>query len=198
MNFLLTHGESWERLLETAFDAILVLDGARRAVFCNPACERLIGYTLAELRTGRGESVTAALFPNLQTLRGPNPSQRLGFTFQRKDRSHLALDATYTMVFNVPRDVLFVLGVLRESPAQGSAAQTDSGTEGCYMDLDTLLYSHRKGLDQILEAAERKVLRSTLHVAGGRCRKAAEYLGISRSRLYRRLKALGIEVAKNP
>ena len=53
--------------------------------------------------------------------------------------------------------------------------------------------SRDRSLDDIMYAVERREILAALARAAGRRTKAAEYLGISRSRLYRRMEALGIE-----
>ena len=50
-----------------------------------------------------------------------------------------------------------------------------------------------RSLDDILSSVERREILSALAKAGGHRTKAAELLEISRSRLYRRMEALGIE-----
>lgn len=52
-------------------------------------------------------------------------------------------------------------------------------------------------LDQIIEDVERKAIKNALAAAGGQRNKAAELMGISRSRLYRRMEALGIDPKAN-
>ncbi len=49
-----------------------------------------------------------------------------------------------------------------------------------------------EGLEAILEAAERRAIRAALDAAAGDVPTAAEALGVARSTLYRRIKALGI------
>lgn len=53
--------------------------------------------------------------------------------------------------------------------------------------------SRDRSLDEIMYAVERREILAALARAAGRRTKAAAYLGISRSRLYRRMEALGIE-----
>ncbi len=48
-------------------------------------------------------------------------------------------------------------------------------------------------LDQILTRIEKREIVAALHRADGQRTKAARMLGISRSRLYRRMEALGID-----
>lgn len=51
-----------------------------------------------------------------------------------------------------------------------------------------------RSLDEVLYSVERREILTALARAGGQRTKAAESLGISRSRLYRRMAALGIEL----
>lgn len=53
-------------------------------------------------------------------------------------------------------------------------------------------------LDQFLSAVEKKEIINALKKAGGRRTLAARILGISRSRLYRRMEALGIAYQDPP
>jgi len=50
-----------------------------------------------------------------------------------------------------------------------------------------------RSLDAVLAAVEKREILSALSRASGQRSKAAEMLGISRSRLYRRMQVLGIE-----
>jgi DNA-binding NtrC family response regulator len=52
-------------------------------------------------------------------------------------------------------------------------------------------------LDALLEQVERRMLTTALRKAGGNKSKAAEWLGIWRARLIRRLDALGIDQAED-
>ena len=143
-------------------------------------------------------SFDGILVPDLQSLCCRNPSQRLGFRFMRKDDTCIVLDAVYAVVCNVHRAILFVLGVLRKSAAEAGPARPWSDWEACHLNIALLLHNERKGLDEILKEAERKAILSAMQATGSRCRKAAEHMGISRSRLYRRLRALGIETPERP
>ena len=51
----------------------------------------------------------------------------------------------------------------------------------------------RGSLDQILTTIEKREILGALHRAHGQRTLAAKMLGISRSRLYRRMEALGID-----
>lgn len=53
-------------------------------------------------------------------------------------------------------------------------------------------------LDQVLAAVERKEIINALRKAGGRRTLAARLLGISRSRLYRRMEALRVVFHEPP
>ena len=48
-------------------------------------------------------------------------------------------------------------------------------------------------LDDVLTIIEKREILAALHLAGGQRTRAARLLSISRSRLYRRMEALGIE-----
>ena len=53
-------------------------------------------------------------------------------------------------------------------------------------------------LDPILEAVEKRLIRLALRKAGGNATKAAEFLGIWRARLLRRVQALGLDQPNAP
>ena len=56
--------------------------------------------------------------------------------------------------------------------------------------------SKQRPLDQILNEIEKREILGALHRAGGERTQAAKMLGISRSRLYRRMELLGIDLKK--
>jgi len=79
--------------------------------------------------------------------------------------------------------------VNRGLSGQGRAVQ-DGGRRNGYVLVGT---NGNRSLDEILYSVERREILAALARAGGHRTRAAELLAISRSRLYRRMEALGIE-----
>jgi len=73
-----------------------------------------------------------------------------------------------------------------------TVSELDRHAPGSYMPQNPHPPSHRS-LDDILTSIERREILAALHRAHGQRTLAAKALGISRSRLYRRMEALGID-----
>jgi hypothetical protein len=179
---------SLSELFDSAYDGIFVLDAERRVVLFNQACERLTGRSAGEVigtacECGNGGncaepnngSLAATLCPGAEIFQGHlNPATR---------RIHLRsgngeprwLETHYMPVRDAGGRPQCVIGVLRDGaaePAEEAVPVTP--------------------LDERLADIERRAILAAIRKAGGRRNLAARMMGISRSRLYRRLEALGI------
>ncbi|MBX3394955.1 MAG: hypothetical protein KF841_06270 [Phycisphaerae bacterium] len=138
----------------------------------------------------------------------------------RKDSRIIWVETIYTAVKNHANQTQLVIGVVRqltgaESIAAASGvdwppAQQHEGAPGdpspipgnelieFTADDSTAASARSLRLDQQLERFERNVIVRALASAGGQRNRAAELMGISRSRLYRRMEALGIKPDELP
>jgi len=200
-------------VLTNTADGVFVLDGTYHCVLFNAACERITGYLAAEMlgtdccRVDDAESTgnirqapTGGLCPRLHGLRGEVSAPQEPMRIRRKDGSITWVKEHYVALRDERGGLSGVIGVLRLRPApmvqdeqrpglsedlprptRGETSATDDATRG----LD-------QRLDDLLASVERRAILSALQRARGRRSQAARDLGISRSRLYRRMEALGI------
>jgi PAS domain S-box-containing protein len=186
-----------EHALASASDGVFMVDSRRRFAFFNPACERLIGCRQAEV-VGQecprsdvpGDSGLAtrsfprALGPSSRLFAGTVPVESRVVTLTRSDGSSVAVQVVFLALHNGTGAVNGVLGFVRR------AEQETVGGAGAAQPGSTSREPH--ALDEILESVEREAILSALRSTGGQRTRAAARMRISRSRLYRRLEALGI------
>ena len=186
-----------EHALASASDGIFMVDGRRRFAFFNPACERLIGCRQAEVvgqecprsdapdgTGGATRSFPRSLGPSSGVLAGHMPFESRVVTLTRPDGSSVAVQILFLALHNGTGTVNGVLGFVRraEQETAGGAGAADAGSAS----------REPHALDEILESVEREAILAALRSTGGQRTRAAARMRISRSRLYRRLEALGI------
>ena len=93
---------------------------------------------------------------------------------------------------NVSDAVEYEATLEKELAAARNSTRTEEEMDATTTD-KTDTQSRGGALDSILERVERDEIIAALHRTGGQRTKAARILGISRSRLYRRMEALGID-----
>ncbi|MFH1416879.1 MAG: PAS domain S-box protein [Planctomycetota bacterium] len=211
---------SSSRLLSRARDGVFVIDRDRRIVLFNEAMERLTGYTfeevadkdclcydLLECKDEHGRVLSAALCPAKDLLEGTRDSARQRLQIRRKGGTYIHVEIVYSRVADSSDSADYVLGVARDvtdafgreldlrreietlrgrsdqpaaspDPRQSAAPQQSTGE---------LL------LDPLLAHYEREAIMRAMRAANWQRNKAAQLMGISRSRLYRRMEALGID-----
>jgi PAS domain S-box-containing protein len=173
-------------------EGFLVLDQQGRIVSYNAGCEHLTGHSLEEPSGGKRQYVATNLFPNYWEIAKAGPGHRRRLRMIHRDGHAIVLDAVYTPIRNARSEVAFVAcSISTASPSAVTRNDLPSGHNGA-SDAHPIAVTDGKTLDQILQDVERGVILSALRSTGGRRTDAAAQMGISRSRLYRRLEALGI------
>lgn len=116
-----------DRLLSNALDGVFVVDGQRRFVMFNEACQRLTGYSEAEM-LGRqcachdavacedeyGRSLGGSLCPGLAVFKGNLPSAKQRMQIRRKDGTNLWIETSYTPIKDESGRIECVLGIMRD------------------------------------------------------------------------------------
>ncbi len=212
---------SLDLLLRSAADGIFVLDRHRHFVLYNEACERLTGYKADELidsnchcrevmdcRDEYDRPLSAALCPADGLFDGSVPSARQKMKIRRRDGSRLWIETAYTPVTSGAGEVEWVMGIMRDiteakvreletaqelndAHRHGGAAAAGA-LRGLPTAGETAATSETLRLDDILARVEREAIQRALNAASRQRNRAAQLMGISRSRLYRRMEALGI------
>lgn len=201
--------------LRDALDGFFILDRERRFVLFNQGCERITGYTSDEV-VGRqcqcgdmmqchdrhGRHLWGALCPARAVFEGGSEGARQRMEIRRKDGSSVWIETIYTPVRDRGGLVECVLGVVRDI---SEAMEREGELRNA---IDTLRSSATSAaspgpcptseapalrLDEALAQVEREVIVSALRAANWHRNRAAELMNISRSRLYRRMEALGIK-----
>jgi len=168
--------------------------------------------TLTDGRDGNGRSLAGALCPSAQVFRGNRTSVRQRMCIRHSDGHHVWVETTYSAILDSDGYVGGVIGIvrditdakLREGDISGSQQRSmimnpdnasipvNSGI-GDEIDGDGTADDGTGALDRILSTIEKREIVNALSRANGQRTLAAKLLGISRSRLYRRMEALGID-----
>jgi PAS domain S-box-containing protein len=202
---------SLDELLSDTVDGVFVLDREYRVVSVSDGCERITGCDRGELLgsrcNGRGESPSAPLggrswmrliCPSRGFARGEAPKDTRRSLIRRQDGSEVCVETDYTPLYDASGEVSCVLGVVRDitetvrrgqltnpGPAVSESTLSAGGSESSAVS--------NGSLDTILQGVEKREILMALRRARGQRAQAARSLGISRSRLYRRMEALGID-----
>lgn len=200
---------SLETLFQHALDGVFVIDRERRYVLFNEGCERLTGYHRGEVvgqscqcgevttcHDNQGRPLWGFLCPALTLFNGTAPSAHQRMEIHRKDGSTLWVETVYTPVPNGEGRIEYVLGVVRdvteiklmEDELRAEMTRLREKAATAANEPDAALHD----LDAALASVERAFILRALKAADGQRNKAAENMNISRSRLYRRMEALGI------
>ncbi|HKQ47970.1 MAG TPA: PAS domain S-box protein [Phycisphaerae bacterium] len=198
---------SLDKLLRHALDGVFVVDRQRRYVVFNEGCERITGFRGEEIvgqvcqcgdvvkcRDDHGRPLWGFLCPATTLFESSALSARQRMQICRKDGAKLWVETVYTPVRDWSGRVEYVLGVIRD-------VSETKGTEDDLREEMSRLRKRAEGqggnsepedLDGVLARVERECILRALKTADGQRNKAAEIMNISRSRLYRRMEALGI------
>ncbi len=165
---------------------------------------------LMDCRDEHDRPLTAALCPADGLFDGSVPYARQKMQIRRRDGSRLWIETVYTPITNGAGQVEWVLGVMRDitesrareqeqaqewAEARRPAAPAASAASGELRGLPPsgeASADQTLRLDDILARVEREAIYRALNAAGRQRNRAAQLMGISRSRLYRRMEALGI------
>lgn len=174
---------------------------------------------ILECRDEQGRRLSSVLCPAKDLFEGRRGSARQRLQIRRKDGSILWVETIYTAVPGTSGEVEYVLGVLRDisdaktkedellqtiatlrhravGPFAGEPLQAAPADETAAS--ATARYEDNLRLDPLLARCEREAILRALSAAHGQRNKAAQLMGISRSRLYRRIDALGVDLKGHP
>ncbi|GJQ27481.1 MAG: hypothetical protein HBSAPP02_25130 [Phycisphaerae bacterium] len=183
------------------------------------ACNEII-----QCRDEHGRPLGGFLCPARSVFDGDTSQALLRMQISHRDGRILWVETHYSPIRDPVGRIEFVLGMVRdvsESKAHMDELKThmadlrrrldepsrpiadsekpdgDSMSASCERDAlpRSTNSTERTPLDRILEDVERREILRALEAAGGQRTLAAQIMGISRSRLYRRLDALGLDQA---
>lgn len=176
-------------------------------------CGDLIGC-----RDDYGRPLWGALCPTHDLFEGSTDVARQRMQLRRKDGSATWVETIYTPVRDRSGHVECILGVVRDvndakkreeelrTELSAAVEQVRAATAQALVDHSQMAQAHATAaggsrtsteahpqkLDSVLERVEKELILKALRDAGWHRNKAATRMGISRSRLYRRMEALGI------
>lgn len=197
-------------------DGLFIVDSAHRYVEFSAVCERITGLSResvlgsqcscqlpTDCRAERERSLLGALCPGLRAFSDEDglPKQRI--RFRRPDGHSVSVEITFSRIASGDGDSSYLVGIMREvtdvleddadeprvTNDTRDVADFDLPGDGPTAPEDASLGA----LDRILCGIERDEIVRALRRSGGQRMMAARVLGISRSRLYRRMDALGID-----
>lgn len=204
-------------VLRNALDGLFVLDRERRFVLFSDGCERITGYgrgsvigtqchchELTECRDEHGRSLSGALCPSLRVFNGEVPAVRQHMSVEHRDGHTVWVETTYSPMHGKDGSIECVVGFLRDvSDSREGLGASTMGTTSQSNRQSTYAggggsdaQAGDRPLDDILNSIEKREILTALRRANGQRTLAAQLLRISRSRLYRRMEALGIDPRK--
>ncbi len=185
-------------------EGLIVMGPDRRIVSMNSFCaellgvraDPLIGTTCPARATGpdanraSDSAYPPSLAPTDALFSGQTPVEAQRAKIRRPDGSEAVVLAAYVAVQLDPNVPAHILGIVRPAEPAG-----DTPIFEREFALGVLSSTAKPpNLDNILESVEREAIRAALRTTRGRRTDAAQLLGISRSRLYRRLELLGTDI----
>jgi transcriptional regulator with PAS, ATPase and Fis domain len=199
-------------------DGVFVLDSSYRCVLFTPACERITGYSASEVlgtdfRREEGGSRPGppdrpplhTLCPDWRPLRDEPDTLRKQLRIRRQDGATVWVEGQYTVLRDEGGQLKGVIGILRvrstaavneerlrAPPAALPPDDLPDLLRGETLKTDETGAALDQPLDDVLASVERRAILTALRRTQGQRSRAAREMGISRSRLYRRMEALGI------
>ncbi|HNQ22725.1 MAG TPA: PAS domain S-box protein [Phycisphaerae bacterium] len=166
-----------------------------------------------ECGDSQSQTLVEALCPGLQVFHGDVATCRQRVRIRRRDGQDVLVETRYSPMYDDHGSVACVVGVVRDiSGASDVEKELRKGGNGTFITggLEPLLPEpavpvgdagggaddgdeSEGALDRVLASVERREILQALRTAGGQRTLAAKALGISRSRLYRRMEALRID-----
>ena len=169
-------------------------------------------YDITDCKDEFGRSLSEILCPGLHVLEGYVPQARQRMQIRHRDGRQIDVETIYSPIRNDRGEITHVIGIVRdltdlteeerslrdvtrklnaEAIVDVSKSKSISTRE---LDTDLVKAPTAGGpLDRILAAIEKREILAALHRSNSQRTLAARSLGISRSRLYRRMEALGID-----
>lgn len=215
-------GLSLEQVLHGAADGVFIIDEERRFIYFSDRCSTLTGYPAEEVlgttckcadvtncHDDYGRPLWGALCPAKQILDGSAPTALQRMRIRRRDGSLLWVETSYAALRNGGGGgIAGIVGIMRDvsdskqrdvelhEEMGALAAELDRARAEKYAEASSASAPTdgvALNLDDAMQRIERDVIIRSLRAAGGHRNQAARLLGISRSRLYRRMEALRID-----
>lgn len=202
-------------ILRACVDGVFIINTDRRYVEFSAACERITGLSRSNVVDGRcschqatechdehHRSLAGALCPGLRVLSGEVPATRQRMRLRRPDGTTAWVETSYSRIVGSDGNLPFVVGIMRdvtddrERDADFGVSVDRSLSQRILSTANETRQAGRtkgESLDGILNKIERDEIVDALRRSGGQRMRAARTLGISRSRLYRRMEALQID-----
>ena len=214
-----------EHMWQHARDGVFLIDRQRHYVLFSEVLEKMTGFKSADMvdkdclcadvlncRDEQGRKLSSVLCPAKALFEGTQDSIRQRLQIRRRDGSDIWIETMYTTVPGTTGAPEYVLGVvrditdakarememmnelsrLREQVRQLGGTTQPAGAPAAAPTPEALR------LDPLLAQCEREAILRALKAAHGQRNKAAQMMGISRSRLYRRMEALGVDLKEHP
>lgn len=204
-----------EAALRDAADGIFILDRNRRISFFSDACRRITGtdsggalgvsclcHELLECVDVHGRRLEGVLCPAVSILNGDLTYHRQRMAISRQDGQRVWVETTYAPIHDDQGKVAGVVAIMRdindviarEEELVAAAQRGRTTSDAASASADVPDNGTRMGvLDKKLANLERSEILDALQGTRGQRTLAARRLGISRSRLYRRMEALEID-----
>ncbi len=166
-------------------------------------------------REGQGKALVGALCPSTPIFKGDRPAVRQRLCVRHREGHHIWIETTYSAIYDSDSNVTCIVGIVREiteakkmeNELHGASGGNTGGSVGICSPLTGADVGEMGGgdsqdgdgigsLDRILTGIEKREILNALSRANGQRTLAARLLGISRSRLYRRMEALEIDPRK--
>lgn len=169
-------------------------------------------HQFLECRDRHDRSLSGVLCPALSIFRGAISSSRQRMSLRHSDGRRVWVETTYSPVYDEDGTIACVVGIMRdmshmkemegehwgetepmdplEARMAGNNPRGERSEDG---DVSKDQSDDMGPLDRILSTVEKREILAALRRANGQRTLAARLLGISRSRLYRRMDALGID-----
>lgn len=188
------------------------ITGADRSWLSGSSCAC---HQLTDCRDEQDRPLSGALCPSQRIFTGEITSARQRMSIMHRDGRRVWIETTYSPVYHDEGNVACVVGIMRditeakvrENELREAAKQAALGEHEAWASTDRFdsaalesgAASPEEGtddmgpLDRILTTIEKREILAALKRANSQRTLAARLLGISRSRLYRRMEALGID-----
>lgn len=171
-------------------------------------------HDIIDCKDDYGRSLSGMLCPGLHVLEGNVPHARQKMEIQHPQGRQVVVETTYSPIMDNQGKITHVLGVMRDlsdmieteknlrevaaklSFAPGSNMNEPNSINATELSSVGFATSGNGSLDNMLAAIEKHEILTALERAKNQRTLAARELGISRSRLYRRMEALGIDPRK--
>ena len=184
------------------------ITGADRASVLGTSCAC---HDVVDCRDEQGRVLSGPLCPTEGIFERKITSARQRMSIRRPDGRRVWVESTYSPMYDSGGGVVCVVGIMRDiTESKEKEEELDNAAAGGIPAEASILADNAPDvgvdaagqpqdaaglgpLDRILTAIERREILSSLQRAKGQRTLAARMLGISRSRLYRRMEALGID-----